>query len=104
MPSYSYERQCRTAYSEAYVITQENERVGRIDLHYTPDVVYGSLFVEESVTEEEVNDLIEAVDEDLVMTADVPRDDFVVTVFQGRMIGEFSDEIFEEDEEEGSEE
>ena len=34
------------------------------------------------------------------MSADVARDDFIITVFQGRESGEFSDEDFEEEEEE----
>jgi hypothetical protein len=104
MANYQFERQCRTATSEGYVITLEGERIGHVDLHYTPSIVYGSLFVEERVTEDEINDLIEVVDEDVVMTADVARDDFVVTVFQGRTVGEYSDEVFEEEEDEEAEE
>lgn len=99
MPNYQFERQCRTAYSEAYLITLDGDRIGRIDLHYTPSIVYGTLAVEERVTEDEIADLIEVIDEDLVMTADVPRDDFVVSVYQGRSVGEYSDEVFEEEEE-----
>ena len=101
MADYNFERDCRTPYSEAYYIEGANdERLGRVDIHYTPNVVYATLCVREGISQEEIQDLIEAIDEQLVMTADVFRDDFVVTVYQGREIGVFSDEDLEEEEEE----
>lgn len=99
MPNYQFERECRTAYSEAYVVTLDGERIGRVDLHYTPAIVYGALAVEERLSEDDILDLIEAIDEDLVMSADVPRDDFVVSVVQGRIMGEYRDETFVDEEE-----
>ncbi len=100
MPNYQFERECRTPYSEAYVITDEEQQVGRVDLHFTPTTVHATLCVVESVTEDGIHELIEVIDEELVMSADVPREDFVVTVYQGRESGIFSDEDFEEDLEE----
>jgi len=50
--------------------------------------------------EDDILDLIEQADDELVLTADVPREDFVVSVYQGRDMGTYSDEYFEEDEEE----
>jgi hypothetical protein len=52
------------------------------------------------MTQDDIQDLIDTIDEDLVMSADVARDDFIVTVYQGREVGVFSDEEFEEEEEE----
>jgi len=100
MTDYRLERECRTPYSEAYLIVAGDDRVGRVDMHYTPSIVYATLCVEEKITAETVQELIDQVDEELVMSADVARDDFIVTVYQGREIGIFSDEEFEEDEEE----
>jgi len=80
------------------------ERLGRLDLHFTPSVVYGTMVVERELTEEDILDLIEQADDELVMTADVPRDDFIVAVYQGRDIGTYSDDYFEEEEEEEGEE
>jgi hypothetical protein len=51
------------------------------------------------VTSDDVQDLIDAIDEELIMSADVARDDFIVTVYQGREVGVFSDEEFDEEEE-----
>lgn len=98
MTDYRFQRECRTPYSEAYLISSGAELVGRIDLHYTLDVVNAVLCVGENMTAEEIRDLIEIIDEELVIPADVPRNDLIVTVYQGREAGVFSDEEFEEDE------
>lgn len=99
MADYNFERDCRTAHSEAYYISSANdERLGRVDIHFTPSVVYATLNVNEGVSQEEIQNLIEAIDEQLVMSADVLRDDFVVAVYQGREVGIFSDEDLEEEE------
>ncbi len=100
MAEYRFERECRTPYSEAYLISGDEKRLGRVDLHFTPTVVYATLCVGENLTAEGIQDIIETIDEELVMSADVLRDDFVVTVYQGREAGVFSDEDFEEEEEE----
>ncbi|MEE8374280.1 MAG: hypothetical protein V3R87_11225 [Dehalococcoidia bacterium] len=99
MPGHRFERECRTAHSEAYVITADDNRLGRVDLHFTPSIVYATLCVGGDTTTDEIQDLIDIIDEELVMSADVPRDDFIVTVYQGREAGVFSDEEFGEDEE-----
>lgn len=96
MAEYRFERECRTAYSEAYFITSDDQRVGRVDLHFTPTVVYATLCVEENITSEEVQSLIDVIDDQLVMSAEVARDDFIVTVYQGHEIGVFNDEEAEE--------
>ena len=93
-----FERQYRTPYSEGYLIFEGGDRLGRLDLHYTPTVVYATLVVERELDEDEILDLIEQADDELVLTADVPREDFVVSVYQGRDLGTYSDEYFEEDE------
>ncbi len=99
-----FERQYRTANSEGYLVFDGGDRLGRIDLHFTPTVVYGTLVVEREMEEDDILDLIEQADDELVLTADVPREDFVVSVYQGRDLGTYSDEYFEEDEEENNHE
>ena len=100
MPEYNFERQFRTPNSEHFVIHQNGQQVGRLDLHFGSSVVHATLAVEEKLTEDEIAELIDIIDEELVSTADVPRDDFVVAVYQGREVGVYSDEFFEEEEEE----
>jgi hypothetical protein len=92
-----YDRLCRTAHSEAYLLSLEDEPLGRVELHFTSSVVYGLLILEREMPEEEILDLIEQIDEDLVWSADLPRDDFVVTVYQGREVGVYSDPTLDDD-------
>jgi len=92
MTDYRFDRECRTPYSEAYSIVKEENQLGRVDLHYTSGAVYATLSVNEDVTMENIQDLIELIDEELVMSAEVLRDDFIVTVHQGKEVGIFSDE------------
>jgi hypothetical protein len=98
MADFRFERECRTPFSEAYLIADGEEQVGRVDIHYTPSIVYATLCVSENLTTDDIQDLIDAIDEELIMSADVARDDFIVTVYQGREVGVFSDEEFAEDE------
>ncbi len=99
MAEYRFERECRTAHSEAYLIVNGDEQVGKVDIHFTPSIVYATLCVGENLSQDGIQDLIDTIDEDLVMSANVARDDFIVTVHQGREVGVFSDEEFEEEEE-----
>lgn len=98
-----FERQFRTPYSEGYLVMEDGDKLGRIDLHYTPTVVYATLVVERDLGEDDILDLIERADDDIVLTADVPRDDFVVSVYHGKDLGIYSDEYFEEGEEDEEE-
>ena len=93
-----YDRLCRTTSSEAYLLSQADEPIGRVELHFTANVVYGLLVVERETPEPELLELIEQIDEDLVWSADLPRDDFVITVYQGREIGVYSDASFDDEE------
>lgn len=98
---YRFERESRTPNSEAYAILQDDQLVGRVDLHFTSTVVQATLAVEESLTDDEIEGLIEMIDDDLVVTADTPREDFIVAVYQGRSLGTYSDTDFDNDGDEG---
>lgn len=101
MAEYRFERECRTPYSEVYTVIEDGDRIGRLDLHFTSTVVHATLCLPERLTTEAIQSLIEIIDDELVMSSDVPRDDFIVTVFQGREAGVYSDEEMEEDEDMG---
>lgn len=104
MSGYHFERECRTLQSESYIVELNEEEVGRVDLHFTASVAYATLCVSESLTEEDVRELISEVDERLVLTTDPFREDFVVTVWAGREAAVYSDEDFEGEEEEEEDE
>ena len=95
MTDYRFERECRTPYSEAYVIAVGEEQiVGRVDLHFTSTIVNATLCVGENLIAEEIRELINIIDEELVLSSDVAREDFIVNVYQGREAGIFSDEEY----------
>lgn len=92
MQDYHFERECRTPYSESYNITKNDEQIGHVDIHYTHSVVQATLCVEDNIATDEIQQLIETVDEQLIISSNVYREDFIVTVFHGHEIGIFSDE------------
>jgi hypothetical protein len=59
--------------------------------------VHGTLILERELEEAELTKLIEQIDEDLVLSADMPRDDFLVSVYVGRDVGFYSDDYFTEE-------
>ena len=94
MADYYFERECRTPYSEAYTILEDEHSVGRIDLHFTPSVVHSTLCVIESLTNQDIQELIETIDQELVDSLGVFREEFIVHVYQGRETGVFTDSDF----------
>jgi hypothetical protein len=103
MEDIHFERHFRTPYSESYYIMQgsslSNSRLGTVDIHFTSTTVHGTLILERELEEADLSKLIEQIDEDLVLSADVPRDDFLVSVYIGKDVGFYSDEYFAEDNE-----
>ncbi len=98
-----YDRVCRTPQSEAYLLSEGDAPFGRVDLHFGSSVVHGVLIVEREFSDEDVHGLVQRIDDDLVWTADRPRDDFLVTVYQGTERGVISDSEDEEGAEEDEE-
>ena len=100
MPRHEFEREARTAYSEAFVITADGNDVGRVDIHYGADLVNATLCVPEDASEDDIQELISEIDERLVLNADPYREDFIVTVWLGRQAGVYSEELDDEEVEE----
>jgi len=98
-PDLRYDRVCRTARSEAFLLSEGNSPLGRVDLHFGSTVVHAVLVVERDLEEADVQALVQRIDDDLAWTADEAREDFLVTVYRGTEIGVISDH--EESDEEG---
>jgi hypothetical protein len=96
-PDLRYDRVCRTSHSEAYLLSQGDRPLGRVDLHFGASMVNAVLIVERDLSDDDLHGLVQRIDDDLVWTADQPREDFVVTVYKGSEAGVISDH--EEDEE-----
>jgi hypothetical protein len=90
-PDLRYDRVCRTSHSEAYLLSEGEKPFGRVDLHFGSSVVHGVLIVERELGEDDLHNLVQRIDDDLVWTADQPREDFLVTVYHGTETGVISD-------------
>ena len=90
---FRFTRLVRTQSSEIYLIWEEENRVGQLDLHYAGETIHATLILEAdlSVTSEE--ELLSQIDEEIV-TSYLPnfeRNDFIVTVFRGEEISSYTD-------------
>ena len=92
-----FERTVRTESSEIFAIYGGARRVGRIDLHYGRFEVHGTLLLEVDLTDDELQQVIDQIDEELVQTHDPEREDFLVTVFKSEELGFYSDEFEADD-------
>ncbi len=97
MLDYRFERVARTAHSEQWVIETADRPVGRIDLHFTNAKTYGTLVVQQYLVDDEIEELLAAIDERLVTTADEYREDFVVSVWRGEALGVFAQDEGDDD-------
>lgn len=90
---FRFTRLVRTQSSEIYLIWEEENRVGQLDLHYAGETIHATLILEAdlSVTSEE--ELLTQVDEDVVASylPSFDRADFLVTVFRGEEISSYTD-------------
>ena len=94
MGNFFFERECRTPYSESYTIVEEQESIGSLDLHYTQSIVHATLCVSESVSRDSIQELIDTIDDELLDSSGISRDEFIVHVHQGRDMGIFSNSEF----------
>ena len=95
-----FERELRTPHSESYTVLEDGGIVGRVDIHFQGENVYGTLCTTADANEERIQFLIDTIDERLVMTADPYREDFIVTVWRGSPAGVYSDSAMDDDDEE----
>jgi hypothetical protein len=92
-----YHRQSRTASSEQYQLMSGEQRLGHLDLHFGNSEVFATLVLDAEMPDNDVEELIEQIDEDLVLSSDVAREDFFVRVYVGREVTLFSDELLHDD-------
>ena len=105
MPDYQFERESRTPFSESFIVEDEGEQVGHVDIHFTPaGIVQATLCVPAGFDEDAIEELIAEIDERLVLTADQYREDFVVTVWRGERVGIYSEDDEEADDEDDEDE
>lgn len=99
MAGFFFEREVRTENSECYTILEEDQPIGRVDIHFSAVVVHATLCVVESLTRDRIHDLVEVIDDELVNSIGVSREEFIVHVHQGTDLGVFSTADFDNDDE-----
>ena len=62
MADFSFEREVRTPYSEAYTIHEEDRTVGRVDIHFADGVVHLAVAVDESLTQDAIQEIIDTIE------------------------------------------
>ena len=111
---YRLSRLVRTQSSEIYLIWEEDRRVGQLDLHFAIEsrTVHATLVLEADLPVSVEEELLAQIDDDIVSSylPSFEREDFLVTVFRGEEISNYTDssgalddmddEPFEEDEDE----
>ena len=90
MAEYDFERECRTPFSECYTVLDGDRNVGRLDVHFADVIVHATLNVDESLTENDMHNLIDLVDNELLVAAGIVRQEVIIHVHQGRDLGVYS--------------
>jgi hypothetical protein len=90
--TFKLSRLVRTVASEIYVVWDNETRVGQLHLHYAHDTIHAALLLEVDLTVAEEEDLLEAIDEDVVSSylPSFEREDFLVTVYRAEELSSFS--------------
>ena len=68
------------------MIIDGEDVIARVDLHFATSLVYGVLILEQTLDADDLAELRVEIDENLVQTADVARDDFLLAVYQGQPV------------------
>ena len=73
----------RTPHSEIWGITENNEMIGRIDIHYdTDESVDVAVMIKQELTQDQELELCQKIDDDLVENKDIGDDNFTMTIAQ----------------------
>ena len=85
MATFYFQREARTPNSECYTVLEDESN----------PVVHATLSVDESLTTDRIQDLIDTMDEELLDSVGITRQEFIIHVHQGRDLGVFSARDFE---------
>ena len=91
MAQFRFMREARTPHSESYRVADGEHAIARADIHLTGAAAHATLVIHQSVAEDTLHELLEALDDEIVSTADPYREDLVVTVWRGEEVGVFAD-------------
>ena len=92
----AFARQYRTPHSEGFLVHLDHKPVGRLDLHFGMASSYATLIMLQDFDENKVLDIICAIDDQLVVSAETSTEEFYITVYRGEETGFFSDDHINE--------
>ena len=92
---FGFERECRTPQSECFTVLEGENPVGRVDIHFADTVIHATLSIADNLTNDQIQDLIDNIDEELMDSVGINRQEVIVHVHQGRDLGVFSTRDFE---------
>lgn len=95
MTKFYFQREARTSYSECYLVLENEDNVGRLDIHYSNPVIHVTLNVNESLTQDRIQTLVNTMDEELLDSVGITRQELIIHVHQGRDLGVFSARDFD---------
>ena len=92
---YRLSRLVRTQSSEIFLIWEEDRRIGQLDLHFAIEsrTVHATLVLEADLSVSVEEELLAQIDDDIVSSylPSFEREDFLVTVFRGEEISNYTD-------------
>ncbi len=95
MAGYNFQRETRTPYSECYIVLRDDATIGRLDMHFAEPVVHATLNVDDGVTSEDVQDIIDDIEAELLDAVGIYRQEIIIHVHQGKDLGVYTTSNFE---------
>ena len=92
---YRLSRLVRTQSSEIFLLWEEDRRIGQLDLHFAIEsrTIHATLILEADLPVSVEGELLAQIDDDIVSSylPSFEREDFLVTVFRGEEISNYTD-------------
>ena len=92
---YRLSRLVRTQSSEIFLIWEDDRRIGQLDLHFAVEsrTIHATLILEADLPVSTEEELLAQIDDDVVSSylPSFEREDFLVTVFRGEEISNYTD-------------
>ena len=95
MARYEFQRETRTPYSECYILLRDDAAIGRLDMHFAEPVVHATLNVDDSVTSEDLQDIIDDIETELLDAVGIYRQEIIIHVHQGKDLGVYTTSNFD---------
>ena len=95
MPNFSLQREVRTPHSESYFVVDEDDQdVGRLDVHYPHGMVHATLVLRPTLTEADMREIVNRFFHEMNQLVGVDGIEVAIHAFQGEERGVYhSDDL-----------